>query len=59
MSLRMERSGMTQSQGLGLLRFTRNDCKYFCPITYVSSQLCVHLQNNNDLGLLLYIIKKL
>ncbi len=30
----MERSGMTQSQGLGLLRFARNDCKYFCPITY-------------------------
>ncbi|WP_255325246.1 MULTISPECIES: hypothetical protein [unclassified Tolypothrix] len=25
---------MKQSQGLGLLRFARNDCKYFCPSTY-------------------------
>ncbi|QFS44003.1 hypothetical protein [Nostoc sphaeroides] len=25
---------MKQSQGLGLLRFARNDCKYFCPTTY-------------------------
>ncbi|BAY33425.1 hypothetical protein NIES2107_53210 [Nostoc carneum NIES-2107] len=27
---------MKQSQGLGLLRFARNDCKYFCPSTYYS-----------------------
>ena len=25
---------MKQSQGLGLLPFPRNDCKYFYPITY-------------------------
>jgi len=29
-----ERSEMKQSQGLWLLPFARNDCKYFCPITY-------------------------
>jgi hypothetical protein len=50
----MKRSGMKQSQGLGLLPFSsrrfqrtgtlkanasfhyaRNDCKYFCPCTYL------------------------
>jgi hypothetical protein len=25
---------MKQSQSLRLLRFARNDCKYFCPSTY-------------------------
>ena len=55
MSLRMKQSGMTQSQGLGLLLFEkqlrvyasfnyvspsdtlheRNDCKSFCPCTYL------------------------
>ncbi|TBR57026.1 hypothetical protein B4U84_26715 [Westiellopsis prolifica IICB1] len=43
MSLRTEKSGMKQSQGLGLLlcfeaaprlRFARNECKYFCLTTY-------------------------
>jgi len=41
----MERSEMKQLQGLWLLPFPRNDCKYFCPITYrVLRQL--HLWKN-------------
>ncbi len=28
---------MKQSQGLGLLRFARNDCKYFCRTTWGES----------------------
>ncbi|OBQ23056.1 MAG: hypothetical protein AN486_00985 [Anabaena sp. AL93] len=30
----MERSEIKQSQPWRLLPFARNDCKYFCPITY-------------------------
>ena len=36
MSLRVERSETKQSQGLRLLRFARNDGKYFCLPTYIS-----------------------
>ena len=37
MSLGMERIEMKQSQPLRLLPFARNDCKYFCPITYLKT----------------------
>ncbi|BAY80683.1 hypothetical protein NIES267_01400 [Calothrix parasitica NIES-267] len=39
MSLRVERSETKQSQGLGLLRFARNDGKYFCLPTYVREEV--------------------
>jgi hypothetical protein len=35
LSLRVERSETKQPQGLGLLRFARNDGKYFCSPTYI------------------------